>query len=126
MYELHVDSHFDAAHRIEGYPGECAAIHGHTWRVTVTVHAEELGGIGLSVDFKDISAVLNNVIARFDHRLLNECDEFEGVNPTAEHIARVLFRLTGEKLNRDGVRVVSATVAEGDRYRVVYRGGDDG
>ena len=121
MYELTVDSHFDAAHCIEGYKGKCARIHGHTWRVSVTVKAKELGELGLSIDFKDIVTALESVVQRFDHQVLNEISEFTHLNPTAENIARLLFELLSEKLNGENVRVLSVTVGEGEMNRVTYK-----
>jgi len=122
MYELSVDSHFDAAHRLEGYDGACARVHGHTWRVTVTVEAHEIDNLGLSLDFKHIAAALDKAVGRFDHRILNDLEEFAGENPTAERISRLLFDRLSGKLNAETVRVDSVTVWEGDRNRVTYRG----
>ena len=51
-YELTVKGHFDAAHHLYGYPGECKNLHGHTWDVEVTVAATELDEIGIVYDFK--------------------------------------------------------------------------
>ena len=42
MYELTVRDHFDAAHTLRGYDGECSRLHGHTWDVEVTVAGEDL------------------------------------------------------------------------------------
>ncbi len=121
MYELTVDAHFDAAHCLRDYPGECARLHGHTWRVAVSVQAVTLSELGLSIDFKNIAAVLDDVVERFDHQTLNDLSEFAEVNPTAENLARLLFELTSEKINNKTILVSSVTVREGERYRVTYK-----
>ena len=121
MYELTVDTHFDAAHFLKGYDGECARVHGHTWLVSVTVKAGELDELGLSIDFKDISAVLKDVVGKFDHQMLNELEEFREMNPTSENLARFFYGLLSEKLNKRNVSVLSVTVGESDSKRVVYR-----
>ncbi len=121
MFELSVDSHFDAAHCLDGYDGDCARVHGHTWKVTVTVEAGRTGPLGMSVDFKDIARALDETVARFDHRILNDLDEFRDCNPTAERIAMLLYEQLGERLNSDSTAVRSVTVWEGDRKRVTYR-----
>jgi 6-pyruvoyltetrahydropterin/6-carboxytetrahydropterin synthase len=120
MYVLSVDSHFDSSHCLVGYDGECARIHGHTWSVTVSVSTETLGELGYSIDFRDISAVLETILKRFDHKMLNELEEFREINPTAENIARVLFEILADKLNSDDASVSSVTIGEGRDKRVTY------
>jgi len=121
MYELTVESHFDAAHSIEGYRGECARVHGHTWRVALTVRAESVDELGMSIDFKRLRGVLDEAVRRFDHRVLNELEEFAGTNPTAENIARVLYGILAERLCGDDVSVLSLTISEGEGNVLTYR-----
>ena len=121
MFELSVDSHFAAAHCLRGYEGDCARMHGHTWGVTVTVGARDNPDLGMAIDFKTISARLEEIVSRFDHRTLNDLPEFEERNPTAENIARMIFELLTAALNTGEIRVHSVTVAESARYRVTYR-----
>ena len=70
MYELTVKSHFDAAHALRGYPGECRNLHGHTWDVEVTV-----GGDGARRDrascttSSSLKDDLNGVLDRLRPRL---------------------------------------------------------
>ncbi|MBN1290478.1 MAG: 6-carboxytetrahydropterin synthase QueD [Candidatus Latescibacteria bacterium] len=121
MYELTVESCFSAAHFLDGYNGDCSRMHGHTWKVSLTVGASVKDKNGLCMDFKDISSILDGVIKEFDHRTLNEVGILNGKNPTAENIAQIIFTLCVEKLNNENVFVHSVTVAESDRYRVTYR-----
>ena len=51
MYRLRVEVDFDAAHRLEGYPGKCANLHGHSWKVEVFVTGEAVDSLGLVCDF---------------------------------------------------------------------------
>ena len=122
MYELTVDTHFDAAHCLRGYEGSCSRVHGHTWTVSVTVAAEEVGELGLSMDFRDIAARLDDEVRELDHRNLNDLPAFADLNPTAENIARYLYDRLTERFDVTAVRVVSVTVGESERYRVTYRG----
>ena len=121
MYEITVDSHFDAAHCLKGYSGECSRRHGHTWSVSVTVAVNVLGELGFSIDFKDIESTLDEIVAKFDHQDLNTLEEFSEVNPTAENIARLIFELLSEKVNNETSSVLSVTVGESYRSRVTYR-----
>ncbi len=91
MYELTIKGHFDAAHAIRDYPGECRNLHGHTWDVEVTVEGAELDDIGIVYDFKRLKADLGQVLERYDHGYLNEIPPFDVLNTTAENLAKVIF-----------------------------------
>ena len=77
MYELTVKSHFDAAHALRGYPGECRKLHGHTWDVEVTVAGETLDDVGIVYDFKSLKDDLNAVLDEYDHAYLNDVPPFD-------------------------------------------------
>jgi 6-pyruvoyltetrahydropterin/6-carboxytetrahydropterin synthase len=126
MYELTVDSHFDAAHCLRGYEGSCSRVHGHTWTASVTVAAEGVGEIGLSMDFRDIAARLDDEVRELDHQNLNDLPAFTDLNPTAENIARYLYDRLDARFDVPDVNVLSVTVGESERYRVTYRGHDNG
>ncbi|MBI4699265.1 MAG: 6-carboxytetrahydropterin synthase, partial [Nitrospirae bacterium] len=63
MYELIVDQQFSAAHQLRGYKGKCERLHGHNWRVQVSVSSERLNDIGLVIDFHDLKKMLSEVIS---------------------------------------------------------------
>lgn len=94
MYRLKVTDHFDSAHFLRSYQGKCANIHGHRWLVEVTVAGAKLNAQGMLVDFFEIKRAMNEILDRYDHKLLNDEDGFrEGqLNPTAENIAYYLFQ----------------------------------
>lgn len=87
-YALTVKDHFDAAHNLYDYPGECRNLHGHTWDVEVTVVSSELDDLGLVCDFKDLKTALRTVLDRYDHTYINENAPFDKISPTAENLAR--------------------------------------
>jgi len=120
MYVLTVRDHFDAAHSLRGYDGECQRLHGHTWDVEVSVEGTELDGIGILYDFKQLKADLRSVLDDYDHRHLDEVPPFDGMNATAENLARVVYdRLEG--LVAPVVRVTEVAVWESPIARLVYR-----
>lgn len=94
MFELSIKGHFDAAHYLRDYPGKCSQIHGHTWEVEVFVAGTELDDLGMLIDFTVLKQKLKEVLAQFDHRLINELDEFSKgkLNPTAENLAKFIYR----------------------------------
>ena len=95
MYEIEVRAAFEAAHFIDGYAGKCARLHGHNWEVVAVVRGEKLDALGMLIDFKVLKAELKKVLDTFDHRFLNELESFAEENPTAENIARKIFRQLG-------------------------------
>jgi len=90
MYRLRVESTFDAAHKLVGYKGKCARLHGHTWKVEVFVVGEKLNDIGILADFKILKDRLKEIIEKFDHSLLNDFKEIG--NPTVENLSRYIFQ----------------------------------
>ncbi len=95
MFEIDVEESFAAGHALRGYIGKCENLHGHNYRVRLTVAGDGLNSIGLLCDFKDVKSLLNEVIGRLDHQYLNDVEPFkEELNPSAENLARYLFRET--------------------------------
>ncbi len=78
---------FEAAHVLPHHPGKCARLHGHSYRLDVTLAGplQETGpAAGMIVDFDVLAAAVRPlVIDRLDHASLNDVMP----NPTAEHIA---------------------------------------
>ncbi len=112
VFEVYIKSHFSAAHSLEGYPGDCAHIHGHNWMVEVFVKCEQLDEIGIGIDFRDIKQVVKEVLQSLDHSHLNEMPAFKEVNPTSENIAKFLYQELGKQLNSDGAKVSKVKVSE--------------
>jgi 6-pyruvoyltetrahydropterin/6-carboxytetrahydropterin synthase len=120
MYQLTVKDHFDAAHSLRGYPGECRKLHGHTWDVEVSVEGDHLDDIGIVYDFKRLKDDLHRVLADYDHVFLDEVPPFDELNPTAENLARVICeRLAGSV--GDEVTVTEVAVWESPIAKLVYR-----
>ena len=120
MYELTVRDHFDAAHSLRGYPGECRKLHGHTWDVEVTVVGEELDAIGIVYDFKTLKDDLRAVLDDYDHVFLDEVPPFDTLNPTAENLARVVFERLADSVG-EKVAVAEVAVWESPIAKLVYR-----
>lgn len=85
-----VKRHFDAAHKLDNYQGQCANLHGHRWTVEFHLRAGELSN-GIAYDFNVVKAELDKLLP--DHQYLNDTIK----QPTAENIAEYLFKLA-EKL----------------------------
>lgn len=120
MYELTVKAHFDAAHALRGYPGECRNLHGHTWDVEATVQGEDLDSIDIVYDFKQLKADLATVLERYDHGYLNDVPPFDTLSPTAENLARVIYDAMVEQVGAQ-VSVKEIAVWESPVAKIVYR-----
>lgn len=92
MFELQKSAEFSAAHSLREYDGPCVRNHGHNYRLEVVVQGNALDELGMLVDFGDLDAILAPLVARLDHRNLNEVSPFDTINPTAEAIAAWFYR----------------------------------
>lgn len=112
MFELSVKTHFSAAHRLVGYDGACANLHGHNWEVEIFVRGSRLNPLGMLVDFHDIKAAIRKVMKDVDHCDLNQLPAFLRENPTSENLARYLHGRLGGELNCAEHQVYKVTVCE--------------
>ena len=92
MFELKVKSDIASAHQLHGYEGRCKDLHGHTWKIEVTVQNETLDKIGMVADFRVMKKLLKEVLGPIDHVFLNDLPYFKTVNPTTENIAKYVYQ----------------------------------
>jgi 6-pyruvoyltetrahydropterin/6-carboxytetrahydropterin synthase len=88
MYEVTVAARFEAAHRLVGDFGPATRLHGHTYRLDVTVRGEQLAADGTLVDVGVLREALDGLAASLHYRDLAEVPGLAGVNTTAELVAR--------------------------------------
>ncbi len=120
MYRLKICTHFAAAHNLINYDGDCENLHGHNWKVEVTVRAKELDDSGLGIDFKILKARTKELLGTLDHKYLNELPPFKDSSPSSENIARYLFEALEEVLNSDNVQVDCVNVWESENACASY------
>lgn len=111
---------FASAHSLRGYPGDCANLHGHNWKIEVEIVGQEVNDIGMVIDFKQIKKHAKEVVKELDHKFLNDIEYFKTVNPTAENIAQYLFRQIQQRIEAPNVTMHQITVWENDRNCVIY------
>jgi len=98
---------FDAAHDLPWHPGKCRNLHGHTYRLEVSVEGP-VGPNGIVIDFADVDEIVRReILARLDHTYLNDLID----NPTAEHIAADIWKWL-ERLEWGPVRLVRLALWE--------------
>lgn len=76
--------------------------HGHNYTLEVWVSGEVDTETGYLIDLKILKTIIQKeIIDRFDHRNLNlDCPEFEHLNPTAENIAAVIYKLMRQAMDK--------------------------
>lgn len=114
MYRLKISTSFASAHNLKNYQGDCENLHGHNWKVEVSVTARELDRAGLGVDFKILKAETKTLLKTLDHKYLNDLKPFADLSPSSENIARYVFQELSTKLNTANIKVDCVTVWESD------------
>lgn len=120
MYRLTVKTGFAAAHNLINYQGDCENLHGHNWKIDVTVTARELDQAGLAIDFKVLKRETNAVLDQLDHKYVNQHPFFASLSPSSENIARFLYHELAARLNDGNVTVEKIGVWESDNACAEY------
>ncbi|MEJ5360616.1 MAG: 6-carboxytetrahydropterin synthase QueD [Spirochaetota bacterium] len=127
MYVLTIEDYISAAHQLKGYKGKCENIHGHNWKVEVSVYGQKLNDIGILIDFHDLKDMLKEVLQEFDHKNLNDIDEFTHQNPSSELLSKIIYQKIEKLLKQyskkhsTNINVLSVTVWESASCRSTYQ-----
>lgn len=115
MYRLGVRREFVAQHFLTaGVPGPEHTWHSHRYRLELVVHGRRLDEAGYLVDIERIKANLDRLVGRYRDRTLNELAEFEGLNPSLEHFARILGVQLAGTTDRERIECVRVVLWEDD------------
>ena len=120
MYHVTIETHFSAAHFLRNYHGRCENLHGHNWKIEVTVSSDKLDKAGMALDFSILKEKTKAILEQLDHRNLNEIEPFTAINPSSENIAHYLFKLLAENLKDDPVTLARVTVWESQNSKASY------
>jgi len=112
MYEIGVVSQFEAAHRLVGDFGPAQRMHGHTYRVEVSVQGAALAADGTLVDISLIQARLGDVVGRLHYQNLDEVPGLIGRNTTAEVVADFIWDELASVLHQLGLTQLRVAVWE--------------
>jgi 6-pyruvoyltetrahydropterin/6-carboxytetrahydropterin synthase len=116
--KLTSDITFEAAHLLPRAPEghKCRRLHGHSFRVEITVEGEVASETGWFLDYGVIAAAVDPIRAKLDHNYLNEISGLE--NPTSENLARWIW----EKLRPSLPSLTRIIVHETCESRCEYEG----
>src|SRR5438270_13596517 len=117
-FEITTTREFSAAHQLKLYDGSLEPLHGHNWRVKVTVAADRLDDIGVVMDFHDLERRVDAVVEPMHNRHLNELPAFARQNPSAENLAAHVATALALP---PAVRLVCVEVWETSGNSAVYR-----
>ena len=117
--------HFEMAHALEGYDGLCQNIHGHSYKLRVTVEGIPLNDSsspkdGMILDFSDLKHVVEtSIIRKYDHALvLNSKTDAAIINTLRNHyekIVEVNFQPTSEQLLMEFAKIIQHNLPENVR-----------
>jgi len=120
MFDLTIESQFSAAHQLRGYKGKCEALHGHNWRVQVTISSEKLDDLGMVLDFHELKSITGEVLASLDHTFLNDVFPFTEINPSSENMAKWIYESIRKKILKKNCTISSVTVWENETSSATY------
>lgn len=124
---------FDAAHHLPNYAGKCAKVHGHTYKLEVTVSrlmdterandAQKFAHVGMVIDFGDLKKIVQEkVLETHDHADLNDLYFM----PTAEIMVSGIYNVLKNNLprtwNGEPIRLESVKLWETPTSFAEYRG----
>jgi 6-pyruvoyltetrahydropterin/6-carboxytetrahydropterin synthase len=102
LYSISVEARFSASHHLRLRDGTLEQPHNHAWVVRVHFARAALDEVGMVLDFSAAQQALESVVARLNGTDLNRHVDFEGLNPTAELVAKYVF----ECLASSGLSVI--------------------
>ena len=122
MFQVTVDETFSSGHALRGYKGKCENVHGHNYKLRVTLEGPQLDSIGLLYDFTHLKRVIREIVGGVDHKFLNDLAPFDVVNPSAENLAKYFYDETARQMKAmpEGARVTSVTIWETDTTSATY------
>lgn len=122
MYTVAVKRDFVAQHfLIGGDWGPENELHSHHYAVEVQLQAETLDQHGYLVDIVEIEEGLDEVIAGYRDKTLNDLSEFKSLNPSIEHFCRILCQALADQINTDTLRALTVQVWENEIAWASYR-----
>ena len=122
MYEVTIIQSFSSAHKLSDIGGKCEELHGHNFKVEVTVGARNLNSEGILIDFRVVKKWLKEILDQMDHEHLNELPVFQGINPSSENLAHYIYTAMRHFVDTQNVNILRVKVWESENAAVTYIG----
>jgi len=112
LFEVAYETTFCATHVLHRDGEAVEPPHGHDWRVEVVAAGEALDRLGVVVDFEHLKAAVGDVCRRLHYGDITSHPDFAGESPSAEAVARYLFREVRRAMGPEGDHLVRVRVWE--------------
>lgn len=119
MYEVRVQAQFPASHQLCMYDGQWEPIHAHDWLVEARFAGPDLDAVGVLIDFTAVQHAMEACLAPLRDTRLNDTPLLEGLNPSAEHLARRIFEALDATLG-PGSPLTAVQVREAPGCYAIY------
>ncbi|MEZ4698685.1 MAG: 6-carboxytetrahydropterin synthase [Rhodothermales bacterium] len=86
--------------------------HSHVFSVEVHLAAPELDEHGCLVDITEVKGAMDALIARYRDATMNDLPEFEGLNPSIEHFARLFCEGLAGRIQTDRLHELTVRIWE--------------
>ncbi len=122
MYTVAVTKDFIASHfLIGGDWGSENFPHAHHYVAEVSIEAAQLDRHGYLVDIVEIEGALNSIVVYFRDCMLNEKEEFAGLNPSIEHFSRIICEKLLALIHPPGTGTLTVKLWENDSCWAAFR-----
>lgn len=121
MYTLAVKRDFVAQHYLIG--GDWGAEndwHSHHYALELQIQGHELNEHGYLVDIVDVERNLDELVASYRDKTLNDLPEFSGLNPSIEHFTRILCTALAERIKATNLSHMRIVIWENDIAWAAY------
>ena len=120
MYEITILSHFSGAHRLRYLHGQCEDLHGHNWKIEVSVTSRRLRKEGVGLDFGILKKEVAKILNTLDHKFLNELPYFSKREPSSENIAKYIFDQLQPETRKHAVTLKKVSAWESETASATY------
>jgi 6-pyruvoyltetrahydropterin/6-carboxytetrahydropterin synthase len=121
MYTVAVQREFISQHYLIGGDfGPENHLHSHAYRVEFRLAGDSLDPNGFLADIDAMWLGLDEVLAGFRDKTLNDLPEFQGLNPSIEHLARILCQSLARRFPDTRLRRIKVTIWESPSAWAAY------
>lgn len=103
--------------------GKCSGIHGHNYKIFITVEGPVNLDTGMVINLVDLDRIINQtIVAKLDHQHFNNLEEFKDLVPTTENMVKTIWSLVEEEINKfDKAKLVKIKIKETEKNSVSFK-----
>ena len=120
MFEVKVKNTFSASHALYHYQGKQEEEHNHHFELEVKIGTSTLDVSGCAIDFHQVDKALEEIIAPYKNRSLNNFKPFDEISPSAENMAKYFYDKLLSLIENNEAHLISVTVWEDPAHAATY------